>query len=68
MGCPMWGKQELKRAFPEPFVTKGLVKERLMLKKYDYIRPFFDGLEPMPGTRIYLTEDFINNVISLKNK
>ena len=54
-------KSELKKIFPEPFVTKGMVKERMNYKTYNEIRPYFYGLDHL-GSK-YLRDDVIERMV-----
>lgn len=49
-------------------VTKGYVKERLDYKQYSEVKKYFDGLEPVPGTRgkKFLTDDVISKMRELR--
>ena len=63
----MWNKQEIYRALGnKPFITKGEFLKKTPYKKYDSIKPFFDGLETLPGKRIYLTKEVVERVMELR--
>lgn len=60
-------KQELERAFGQPFTTKKKVKDALQYSTYEQVRPFFHGLQCIgnsnsKGAR-YLTSDVAERVM-----
>lgn len=63
----MWTKQILFDALGrKPFITKAEFLKKTPYKKYDSIKPFFDGLETLPGKRVYLTKDVVERIMELR--
>ena len=49
--------------------TKTYVKNALDYKKYEQVKKYFDGVEPVPGTngKKYITQDIITKMMQLRD-
>lgn len=64
----MWTRQRLYAEVfnRKPFTTKKEFLDKTPYKKYDQIRQYFDGLETLPGKRVYLSMDVIDRIMELR--